>query len=84
MLPGVSRITCMIYIMFPGLDLYYADPAQPLTTAGKELDDLDELLLSTAPSRTALAFLFCDTLLCISCGILFFGSSFERLKIGLR
>ena len=24
--------------MFPGLDLYYADPAQPLTTAGEELD----------------------------------------------
>ena len=27
--------------MFPGLDLYYADPAQPLTTAGEELDELD-------------------------------------------
>ena len=27
--------------MFPGLDLYYADPAQPLTTAGEELDYLD-------------------------------------------
>ena len=27
--------------MFPGLDLYYADPAQPLTAAGEELDDLD-------------------------------------------
>ena len=29
--------------MFPGLDLSYADPAQPLTTAGVELliDDLD-------------------------------------------
>ena len=26
---------------FAGLDLYYADPAQPLTTAGEELDDLD-------------------------------------------
>ena len=25
----------------PGLDLYYADPAQPRTTAGQELDDLD-------------------------------------------
>ena len=24
----------------PRLDLYYADPAQPLTTAGEELDDL--------------------------------------------
>ena len=35
------RITCMICIMFPGLDLYYTDPAQSLTTAGEELDDLD-------------------------------------------
>ena len=26
--------------MLPGLDLYYADPAQPLRTAGEELDDL--------------------------------------------
>ena len=26
--------------MFCGLDLYYADPAQPLTTAGEELDNL--------------------------------------------
>ena len=27
--------------MFPGLELYYANPAQPLTTAGEELDYLD-------------------------------------------
>ena len=27
--------------MFPGLGLYCIDPAQPLTTAGEELDDLD-------------------------------------------
>ena len=27
--------------MFPGSDLYDADPAQPLATAGDELDDLD-------------------------------------------
>ena len=26
--------------MFSGLDMYCADPAQPLTTAGEELDDL--------------------------------------------
>ena len=30
--------------MFPGLDLYYTDPAQPLTTAHEELDDLDHYL----------------------------------------
>ena len=29
--------------MFPELDLYYEDPAQPLTTAGEELDDLYDL-----------------------------------------
>ena len=29
--------------MFPGLGLYYADPAQPLSTAGEELDDLYDL-----------------------------------------
>ena len=27
--------------MFTGLDLYYADPAQHLTTVGEELDYLD-------------------------------------------
>ena len=27
--------------MFPGLDLHYTDPAQLLTAAGEELDDLD-------------------------------------------
>ena len=35
MLPGGSRS------LSPGLDLYYADPAQHLITAGQELDDLD-------------------------------------------
>ena len=43
MLPDGSRIKSVwsIYNMFPVLDLYYADPAQPLTTAGEELDYLD-------------------------------------------
>ena len=31
----------MLYYMFLGLDLCYTDPAQPLTTAGEELDDLE-------------------------------------------
>ena len=39
--PGERRITCMVQVMYPGLDLLYADPAQPLTTAGEELDNLD-------------------------------------------
>ena len=30
--------------MFPGLDLYHADPAQPLTTASEELDDLQIMI----------------------------------------
>ena len=29
--------------MCPGLDLYYTDPAQPLTTAGEKLDHLSDL-----------------------------------------
>ena len=41
MLPDGTRIICMIWHMLPGLDLCYADPAQPLRTAGEELDDLD-------------------------------------------
>ena len=37
-----GRDICMIYHMFPGLDVYYnVYPAQPLTAAGQELDDLD-------------------------------------------
>ena len=31
----------MIWHAFPGWDLYYANPTQPLTTAREELDDLD-------------------------------------------
>ena len=27
--------------MFPGLDLYHAHPAQPLTTSREQLDNLD-------------------------------------------
>ena len=30
--------------MIPGLDLSYAGPAQPLTTAGKDLDDLQIMI----------------------------------------
>ena len=40
MLTGGNRITCMIQDMFPGLDLYYTDPAQHIITAGYGLDDL--------------------------------------------
>ena len=42
----------LAYVSYNRLDLYYADPAQPLTTAGEELRDLDhdlsELWLTTA------------------------------------
>ena len=44
MMPGGTRIICMIQDKFPGLDLpYEADPAQPLTTAGEELDHLSDM-----------------------------------------
>ena len=46
MLPDGIRTICRIQHMFPGFDLYYADPAQPLTTAGEELHDLDNDLSS--------------------------------------
>ena len=39
--------------MFPGLDLHYADPAQPLTTAREELDDLDHDLYHDLSVRAA-------------------------------
>ena len=44
--------------MFPGLNLYYAHPAQPLTTAGEELDDLDHDL-SDLPVRGVPCYSFC-------------------------
>ena len=48
MLPGGSRAIYMIYWhILPGLDLYYADPEQPLTTAGG-----GELLRGTIVNRT--------------------------------
>lgn len=34
-LPGGNRISRMIYRMFPGFDMFYVDPAQPLATASK-------------------------------------------------
>ena len=38
MLPGGSRkVRTIFWRMLPGLDLYYADPPQPLTTAVEEL-----------------------------------------------
>ena len=41
MLPGGSRMVYMTQHMLSGLDLYFAGPAHPLTTAGEELDHLD-------------------------------------------
>ena len=60
MLPDGSGIICMIWAMFPGLDLYYTDPAQPLTTAGEELDGLDHDLshLSVRGGKTSGLILF--------------------------
>ena len=42
----------MIQPMFLGLNLYYADPAQPLTTAGEELDDFDDDLSDLSVRNT--------------------------------
>ena len=38
---GTRIISILCSTCFPALDVYYADPAQPLTTAGEELDHLD-------------------------------------------
>ena len=45
--PGGRRTICVVQLMlFPGLDLYHADTAQPLPMAGgEELDDLDHDLV---------------------------------------
>ena len=40
MLPGESRIICVIEDVFPALDLCYTDPAQHPTTAVWNLNDL--------------------------------------------
>ena len=37
--------------MLPGLDLYHADPAQPLTTAGEEVGELDHDLFDLSDSK---------------------------------
>ena len=57
MLPGGSRTICILEHVFPGLDLYYTDPAQTLTTAVKEPDDLDDDL-SDLSVRGVLSFSF--------------------------
>ena len=40
MVPRGGLITCMIWGMFPVLDLYYPDAGQLLITAGQDLDSL--------------------------------------------
>ena len=48
--------------MFPALDLYYADPAQPLTAAGEELNDLSDLSdLSVRRVKSIRAAAYCCT-----------------------
>ena len=42
--------------MFPGLDLYCADPAQALTTAGEEVHDVDHDLSGGLSDLSDLSF----------------------------
>ena len=37
--------------MFPGLDLYYADPGQPRTAVGEHLENPDRDLSGLCPQR---------------------------------
>ena len=46
----------MIWRMFPGLDLCYADPAQPVTTEGEDLDDLSDLSVDDLSVRRVQGF----------------------------
>ena len=34
---------CVTSDVFPGLDMYFTDPAQYIITAGEDLDDLEDL-----------------------------------------
>lgn len=43
MLPGGARIMCISRHDVHRFDMYYADPAQPLTAAGEGLGGLDDL-----------------------------------------
>ena len=43
MLPGGSRILCMIENVFSGLDLYCSDPAQHPRKTMSDLSDLSDL-----------------------------------------
>ena len=54
MLQGGSRIICIVYDMFPGLDLYHAHPAQHIIPAGEEPDDLDRDLSDLYEMQTLL------------------------------
>ena len=45
--------------MFPGLDLYYADPAQPLIIAGEELYYVDYLYCDLHIRRVKPLYLEC-------------------------
>ena len=45
MVTRVNDLHDLLYNMFSGLDLCYADNTEPLTTAGEELDELDHDLI---------------------------------------
>ena len=47
--------------MFPGMDLYYTDPAQHLRTAGYYLHDLDRDLSDPSPTCEILLLLLLST-----------------------
>ena len=79
MLPDGSRLICMIYVsqhVFPGLDLYYADPAQGLTTACEvqlidylHHDLLCLIYLPTRWSRSRSIWCICPTVGALHCGM---------------
>ena len=58
MFPGGNSITCMVYHMIRGLDVYYADPAQRLVKTGYGTDDLDHELCELSVRRVQSPFSF--------------------------
>ena len=60
MLPGGNHTTCMVWGMFPGLDMDYTDPARYLVTAGYDLC-IHLIYLKSVPGSYRPALSSCST-----------------------
>ena len=55
---GPQSLHYLQQVMLPRLDLYYADPAQPLTTAGEEPDDMQIMIYPMRPRHALMCHYF--------------------------